>query len=397
MTLEKDLSLFEVESEELNPYEKHFLLRNPFPGHGEGEMGFDVCTDQDEIKRAFVYILRDFSADAKRLRINGRTGAGKTNILRYFERLTDEARRSKIIKNLLHPIYVYAPRDGYFDIHEQIVDKLTGLFLSDLVRALKSKPDRINTISSEVKSARELLTVIKAIASPTQKTFYSPQEERQQDAFTRWLKGQKLTAADKKLLTDDGVPPVDITSSSLAMRFLYGFLEILKELNVCNGIVLLFDEFEEIFEGLTRSHQSRYAQDLRHLFDILKESVFFVIATTPEPRDLGQYPAIQRRLGDPVELKPIDTPQLAFNYVSDYLNSGRNKYENYLKDNENEDNENGSEHTRPDGLTPLTEKIVEEEYLLLKEKVDEAGLAILPGYFLPKIRERMRQIVESGD
>ena len=138
MTLEEDLSLFEVESEGLNPYEKHFLLRNPFPGHGEGETGFDVCTDQDEIKRAFVYILRDFSADVKRLRINGRTGAGKTNILEYFKRLTDEARQNKLIKNL-HPIYISAPRDSYSDIHGQIVDKLTGLFLSDLVRALKIK------------------------------------------------------------------------------------------------------------------------------------------------------------------------------------------------------------------------------------------------------------------
>ena len=391
MTLEKDLSLFEVESEELNPYEKRFLLRNPFPGHGEGEMGFDVCTNQDKIKKAFVYILRSFSAEAKRLRINGRTGAGKTNILRYFERLTDEARRSKIIKNL-HPIYVSAPRDSYSDIHGQIVDKLTGLFLSDLVRSLKSEPDRISTISSEVKPARELLTAIKAIAYPTQETFYSPQEERQQDAFIRWLKGQKLTAVDKKLLTDNGVPPIDITSSSLAMRFLYGFLEILKELNMCNGIVLLFDEFEEIFEGLTRSHQSRYAQDLRHLFDILKESVFFVIATTPEPRDLGQYPAIERRLEDPVELESIDSPQLAISYVSDYLNNGRNKYETYLKEH---GKQNGRK--RPKGLAPLTEDDVKDVYLSLKEKVEEAELDVLPGYFLPKIRERMRQIVESGD
>ena len=392
MTLKKDLSLFGVESEELNPYEKHFLLRNPFPGHGEDEMGFNVCTDQEEIKKAFVYILRDFSADAKRLRINGRTGAGKTNILRYFERLTDEARRSKIIKDLLHPIYVHAPRDGYFDIHEQIVDKLTGLFLSDLVRELKSEPGRISTISSEVKSTSELLMAIKAIAYPTQKTLYSLQEERQQDVFIRWLKGQKLTAADKKLLIDDGRAPVDIASSSLAMRFLYGFLEILKELNMCHGIVLLLDEFEEIFEGLTRSYQSRYAQDLRHLFDILKESVFFVIATTPEPRDLGQYPAIQRRLGDPVELAPIDSPQLAISYVLDYLNSGRNKYETYLKEH---GKQNGSK--RPKGLAPLTEADVKEVYLSLKEQVSEVELKVLPGYFLPKIRDRMRQIVENGD
>ena len=387
VTLKKDLALFGAKPEELNPYEKEFLLENPFPGHGE--TGFDVCTDQDEIKKAFAYTLKNFSTEAKRLRINGKNGAGKTNILCYFERLTDEARGSKLIGNL-RPIYIYVPGESYFDIHGQIIDKLAGFFLSDLVRTLKSEPDLIDTLSSEVKPASELLKVIKAIVHPTQ-TLYLPYEERQEDAFIRWLKGQKLTAADKKLL-DDGGPPGDITSSSLAMRFLYALLAVLKKLNLCEGIILLFDEFEEIFEGLTRSRQAQYAQDLRHLFDILKESVFFVIATVPEPKDLRQYPAIERRLGDAMALQPIDSPELAINYVSDYLNSGRSKYETYLKEHGKQ-----SERSHPKGLEPLTEDNVKDEYLSLKGELEKAELAVLPGYFLPKIRERMKQIVESGN
>ena len=386
MTLEKDLSRFENTSQELNPYEKHFLLSNPFPGHGE--TGFDVCTDQDSIKNEFVYRLLNFSSETKRLRINGKNGAGKTNILQYFERLTDEARRSRLIKNL-HPIYVYAPGESYFDIHGQIVDKLMGFFLNDLVRTLKSDSGQINTLSSQVKSASELLTVIKAIIGPTLLR-YSPQEERQKDTFIRWLKGQKLSAADKKLLTHDGTSPADITSSSLAMRFLDGFLVVLKELNLCDGIILLFDEFEEIFEGLTRSRQSQYAQDLRHLFDILKESVFFVIATVPEPKDLEQYPAIERRLGDALELQSIDSPELAIEYVSDYLNSGRDKYERYIRESEDQ------REQRPQKLEPLKKPIVQKEYSSLKEEVEQAELDVLPGYFLPRMRERIKQIVGSS-
>ena len=385
MALEKDLSLFEARPEELNPYEEVFLLENPFPGRGEPES--DVCTDQDAIKKKFIYTLQNFSSTSKRLPINGRTGAGKTNILQYFERLTNEARRSKLIKNL-HPIYVFAPGESYFNVHGQIVDKLAGSFLSDLVSKLQVNKNLISELSQTVKTASEFLKVIKAIAQPTQ-TSLSGWEERQKDALVRWLKGQqKLTAAEKKLLTDAGDSPVDITSPSLAMRFLYGFLEILKELNMCDGIVLLFDEFEEIFEKLTRSHQARYAQDLRHFFDILNESVFFVIATTPEPRDLEQYPAIERRLGEPVELQPIDSLELATDYVTDYLNSGRNKFEAEKK---------RPESNRPSGLEPLTQEIVEEEYLSLKQQVEATGENVLPGYFLPKIRERMRQIVENGD
>ena len=389
MTLKQDLSLFGAKSEELNRYETHFLLENPFPGHGE--TGFDVCTDQNTIKEKFVYTLTHFSDASKRLRINGKTGAGKTNILKYFEQLTDEARRNKLINNLYPIYYVYTLGEDYFNIHEQIIDKLAGFFLTDLVIKLKSEPCLIETLSSEIKPASELLTVIKTIVKPVQIS-YSPQEERQKDAFIRWLKGQKLTSEDKDLLTDAGTQPVDINSPSLAMRFLYGWLVVLKKFNLCDGIVLLFDEFEEIFEVLTRSQQSRYAQDLRHLFDMLKEFIFFVIATTPEPRDLAQYPAIERRLGDPVELQPINDFKLARNYVSDYLNSGRNKYEIYLKEQRQQ-----NERNRPNGLKPLTEDDVKTEYLALKKELKKAELAVLPGYFLPRMRERMRQIVENGD
>ena len=390
MTLKKDLSLFEVEPEELNPYESHFLLENPFPGHGE--TGFDVCTDQDAIKRGFIYILQNFSSDAKRLRINGKNGAGKTNILRYFEQLTDKARRSGLIKNY-YPIYVSAPGESYFDIHEQIVDELSRLFLGDLLKTLQLNKEKIGKLSREIKSASELLAAIKALVGRSD-TLFTIYGERQEDTFVRWLKGQKLSTTDKKLLTDEmsqdrGIRS-DITSASLAMRFLDGLLAVLKELDLCDGIVLLSDEFEEIFEGLTRSRQSRYAQDLRHLFDTLKESVFFVIATVPEPKDLAQYPAIERRLGDAVELQPIDSLELAIEYVSDYLDSGRDKYERYIRESEDK---HGQE--RPQKLEPLTEDTVQEEYSLLKEEVEKAELDVLPGYFLPRMREKIKQIVES--
>ena len=382
MTLAKDLSRFEVDHQELNPYEKHFLLENPFPGYGDPK--FDVCTDQNDIKDKFVYILKNFSTDAKRLRINGESGAGKTNILRYFEKLTDEARRNKLIENL-YPIYVSGPRESYYDIHGQIIDRLSELFLGDLFERLKSKPKEIDTLAEKIRSASELLVVIKTLVKPD--SLFTIYGERHKDALVRWLKGQKLPAADKRRLTEDGKNAIsDITSPSLAMRFLNGLLAVLKELDLCDGIILLFDEFEDSFEGLHRSRQSRYAQDLRHLFDMLTESVFFVVATTPNPRDLASYPAIERRLGKPAELQPIENKELAVEYVSDYLNSGRDEYEMHLKEREN----------RPDGLAPLTDEIVIKEYSSLKEEVKGTKLNVLPGYFLPRMRERIKRIVEEG-
>ena len=387
MTLKKDLGeLFQSKPVD-NPYEEYFLLENPFPGYGE--TGFDVCSDQGETKEKFVTILQDFSSTAKRLRIDGESGAGKTNILRYFERLTDEARQSRYIGNL-HPIYISNPGESYLDIHGQIVDRLSELFLGDLLTILQTTPGKIGELSEEIKPASEILKVIRALVE--QSELFPIYSERRAEAFERWLKGQKLLSADKNLLTHDGTLPSDITSPSLAMRFLNGLLGVLKELGLCDGIVLLFDEFEEIFESFSRSRQARYAQDLRHFFDMLKESVFFVIATVPEPKDLGRYPAIERRLGEPMDLQPIDSLDRAIEYVSDYLNSGRDKYEMHPK-NRKKQGKPGLHHR----LESLTKEIAAEEYHSLKQEADAAELDVLPGYFLPRIRERIKEIVEGGD
>ena len=57
MTLEKDLARFAEKPKETSPYEKHSLLRNPFPGYGEPPI--DVCTDQEPIKDNFIDVLQE--------------------------------------------------------------------------------------------------------------------------------------------------------------------------------------------------------------------------------------------------------------------------------------------------------------------------------------------------
>ena len=383
MTLQGDLDQLEAEHKRENPYEKHYLLKNPFPA--KGETAFDVCTDQEEIKDEFKSILGNFSPEAKRLRINGTNGAGKTNILRYFELLTNEARERGHIEKL-YPIYVSAPGESYFEIHGQIVDKLEASFLEVLLKTLRSDPSLLDSLQIN----NELLMGLKALCQ-SGTIFFLPQQERKKDVFIRWLKGWKLTVADKKELTVLGWSPTDITSTSLAIRYLNDFLIMLKELALCGGIVLLLDEFEVIFQVLARARQSRYAQDLRHLLDLLKESVFFIIATVPDPKDLNQYPAIERRLGTTLGLQPIESPELATNFVSEYLNSARNRFETAQKEREKK-----PEHSRPTELEPLTPEIVEEEYRSLRDEIGEAEFDVLPGHFLPRMRERTKQIVEKG-
>jgi len=378
----EDLKLLETVKKP-NPYEKFSLLENPFPGYGD--VRTDVCTNQQEIKKAFLDLLGRFGPGAKRLRITGESGAGKTNILRYFERLTEEARLRGLI-GAIYPIYISAPGERYSTIHAQIVERLQEIFFTDLINTLRAQPD-LKEALSEIKPAAEFL---EALGPLTQRhMLFDPYEERRINALVRWLKGYKLPAQEKKFL---GGPLSELNSTSLAIRFLDGLLQVLKRVELCEGVVLLFDEFEEIFEKgrLSRTQQSQYAQDLRHLFDTLQDMVLFVVATTPNPEDLGQYPAIERRLGQPLSLQPIDSEEMAIAYVRDYMRAGR---ERYLQ-RKREEGEMIPDLEPLDDLRPLDEHTVIQEYRKLKEEAEKAGKRVLPGYFLPRMRQRMQEVVE---
>lgn len=380
MTLERDLDILAADSNRPNHFESHYLLKNPFPG--DGDPAFDVCADQEEIRQRFTSTLGNFSTDAKRLFISGTIGAGKTNILRYFEQLTNAARQRGHIGNL-HPIYVESPGENVLEVHGQIVSSLAARFLDVL---LEKRLDA--TVLDGLQLSEEFSSGLKALL-PSGTMPYLPQQQRKNNIFVRWLRGWKLTVADKKDLSFRGWSPADISSVSMALSHLKEFLVVLRESELCEGVVLLLDEFEVIFQVLPRARQSRYAQDLRNLLDTLSDYVFFVVATTPHPEDLELYPAIKRRLGQAVNLQPIDSSDQAILFVSEYLESGRDEFEKFQKAREVE-----TDRSRPANLEPLTMRMVEEVYCSLRE--EEGELDVLPGRFLPRIREKTNEIIESS-
>lgn len=378
-----------------NPYEQYQLLENPFPAYGDTRTV--VCVDQKEIKKAFAQTLGSFGPGAKRLRINGASGAGKTNILRYLQHYTDEARERRRIGQI-YPVYVSAPGENYLAIHEQVVDQLLELFLGRMVSMLQQKPALLQTLEGEAGLARELVKALKVLVDPG--TLFDLYEQRMLDIFGRWLKGHKLSIQDLKLVTQkpgsrgEGLSQID--SAPVAIRFLSALLQILRQLDLCEGIVLLFDEFEEIFEAPSRARQSRYAQDLRHLLDALEQQVFFVIATVPEPRDLKQYPALERRLDPAHFLEPIHDAELAKEYVRYYLWAGHEQYLQEQKRLQKQAPEPAPSILK--SLDPLSDGDIDRIYGSVKEEVGQQNLPVLPGYFLPRVRQELEKIVkaESG-
>lgn len=381
MTLRADLKRFRDADTE-NTYHRYHLLKNPFPAYGDTQA--DVCTDQEPLKRAVIDRLQNFEIADKRLRINGEYGAGKTNILQYFERLTDEARSEKLIDKL-HPIYVTASGQEYMEMHGQIIDRLLERTLKELLVTLQNRAQRDELAeqfpsSSEVLNALPIFTM-QLLKVQGQGVLFDVHEERKIDSFQRWLKGEKLSIQARKDIGD----VQDISSTSLAIKFLRGYLEILRQLDICRGVVILIDEFEQIFVSVPRTKQSRYAQDIRHLADTIDPLALLIFATIPNPQDLGQYPAVERRLGEAIQLDPIHNIDLAVEYVIDYLRAGRIAFEE-VKDVKLRDAQRKS-------LEPLSVDIIREVFEMFQTQLENT--AVLPGYFLPEMRRRMKEIIEG--
>ena len=376
-----------------NPYVDFFLLSNPFPDIGQFISG--ICVNQDQIKREFVRTLREFYQDeqSRRMMILGSTGAGKTNLLRFFEQELAEWHQpspgEQAITDLF-TIFIDQPQGGYFEIHRQIISQLGARFFREFFEAVQRGKVNLAKLSTELPGISPELTRIltpTALDSSSQLSLWP--EPRNLRTLEEWLQGGKLSTEVKKQL--GGVSIEVGKSSTIAIKFLADLVKIFRYAKLFKGLIILFDEFENILSGLSSTRQAQYAQDLRNLFDSLSESVVFVIATTPVSDDLRRIsPALNRRLGEGVQIEPIPNEDAALAYAHAYIELGRAAFESKMNCNVGLPT-NYPNADRP--YYPLTRSIITDIYRKIRDRYQE----VLPGDLLPELnRELYRQVYERN-
>ena len=396
-TYQEDLTLdalFDEVSEKdpKNPYEEFLLLSNPFPA--VGQFIPDICVDQESVKGEFARTLREFYLDgrSRRMPILGRTGAGKTNLLRFFEqRLKEwrEPRQGKQAITDLRTVFIDKPQGGYFEIHQQIISQLAAMFFTEFFDAVRHGKIKLTGLATELSgTSPELIRVVTQIADPAQRRIWSePQLIR---TFGNWLQGAKLSTEEKKQL---GNVSIDVgKSSTVAIKLLADLVRIFLHTKLFKGLIILFDEFEEIFSsGRPPSSQVQYAQDLRNMFDSLAKGVVFVIVTTPLSDRLQQIsPALSRRLGEGVDLEPIGDEKLALEYSRAYIELGRQVFKEKTSLNVSPPPDcPDTDHP----YYPLTEATIKAVYNELKERY---GNDIVPGDLLPELNLKLYRRVYEG-
>ena len=375
-----------------NPYADFLLLSNPFPDVGQFIPG--ICVNQDNIKREFVRTLREFYQDeqSRRMTILGSTGAGKTNLLKFFGqelREWHEPSPGKQAITNLFTIFVDQPQGGYFEIHRQIISQLGARFFMEFFEAVQRRAVNLAKLPTELPGiSPELIRILALTASNGSRQLSLWPEPRNLRTLEEWLQGSKLSAEVRKHLSSVSIEVGK--SSTIAIKFLADLVKIFRYAKLFKGLIILFDEFENILSGLSPARQAQYAQDLRNLFDSLAESVVFVIATAPVSDNLHRIsPALNRRLGEGVEIEPIQDEDSALAYARGYIELGRKTFRN--KTNLNIPlPANCSDADLP--YYPLTRATVTDVYQEIRDRYND----VLPGDLLPELNRRLYRQVYKG-
>lgn len=382
-----------------NPHEKYFLLSNPFPVPGQF---YGTCVDQEAVEGEFTRVLRNFYQDSQLqiMTMLGSTGAGKTNLLRYLEQKLRSWREPDSEKKAitdLFTIFIEQPQGSYLDVHRQIIGQFSTMFFTEFFSIVQHDKIDLSKLSVDLPGTNpELIHAIVHIAQVNSRQLLL-EDHRGQTLFLsepqpyrileKWLQGVKLTTNEKKLL---GNVSTEVgKSATVAIKFLSDLVKIFLHVRLFKGIIIFFDEFEELVSGRSSISQAQYSQDLRNLFDSHPKGVVFVVATAPISEKLQKIsPALDRRLGPGIEINPISDETTALKYAKAYIKRGRDRYTSepdreivFPKDCLAED--------QP--YYPLTNTMIKKVYNTLKE--DWNYSPILPGDLLPKLHHLLYQRV----
>lgn len=384
-----------------NPYQDYFLLSNPFPTLGQF---YGICVNQEPVIKEFTRVLRDvyLGSQSRIMTILGSTGAGKTNLLRFLEQTLSSKRDPNTEKKTitdLFTVFVEQPQGSYLEIHRQIISQLGAMFFTKLFSTIRQDKVNLSSLPAELSGIHPALIQALDHIAPIDSRQLSLDEATGQTSFLReplsyrtlenWLQGTKLSATEKKQL---GNVSAEVgKSSTVAIKFLSDLVRIFSHIGLFKGLVIFIDEFEEVFSGLTPTYQAQYAQDLRNLFDSLSNGVVFVVATAPIAERLQQIsPALQRRLGQGVQIAPIPDDIAALAYAKAYIAWGRNRFEEKMNTSDSLPSSCSDTNSH---YYPLTESEVKQVYKRLKDEYP----VVIPGDLLPALNHLLyRRVYEEG-
>ena len=287
-----------------NPYQKYFLIENPFPI-------VPIPEEQPQIfganQNAFNRIIWQLDKVGKTNRpihivVVGPYGSGKTHLLRYLA--------SQINQNIKGGLGAYVPHPGpdFISIYRRFVDGISYERLKQLAKSVDERKLK------KVIIYHDFVTAL-ANLNDNNKTL---------EAW-RWLTANTLTLEERRSL---GVA-TSIEHEEDALNAFSALLKFLRSTGF-KLICMLIDEFEEI-NSLVPLQKKRLFISLRHLIDLNVSNFSLIIACTPHGWETiyEENAALVRRFSSNVVFLERLEEKGAEELISSYLNKYRLRSKNF--------------------------------------------------------------------
>ena len=292
-------------------YENFGLLANPFPSSGETSnhprMRGEADDNIEERLRSFI-----INGQSQVVVVTGEQGVGKTNLLEHYRKELPKAFDGQSGYYVIR--YLADPEPKFTGVVLKILDELGMAFLRSLVTELMKEvnQDKLSTVESA-----ELREALKRITSIRED---SELNELRLKQFSEYLHGQRVGKAHYEGL---GLR-FSLTSLEQKTLALREIIKLAMALKLVKGIFLFMDELEKL-GSMTLKNTIGYLSAIRALIDALPGSLFLALAMTnaagAQYRRL--FPSLAGRLGNPIDLKPLESDDDATRLGTFYINVAR--------------------------------------------------------------------------
>jgi len=346
------------------------LALNPFPPSlgTPTERLINIWADRKEIKEQLEDIIKASitNRSTEIILLHGDVGSGKTHTIKYFKNVieNDELFEEDETKPRVISFYIPNPGRRFLDLYRRFIvevgrDRLVDFandyagfvyetFLKRLLRRVEDGDIRREELpmfflDEFIKSEIRDILKLKVENFPNfGMVLLELRDKTLEDLAWSWLIGQKLYAADIRLLQVRG----EIDSDENALRAFSALIQILIDVGY-EEIFIFIDEVEAMI-GVESRETIRYSESLRNLVDEHPDGIFLLFACTEAqwsdllerfvPAFLSRAPNRNR-----LELGDIEEDE-AIELIMDYLDSARIETPN----------------TTEERLRPFTEDAIEE-------------------------------------
>ena len=281
------------------------ILTNPFPASNQtlDNPRYPQAADEDTEER-IVAFFRDGKSQA--VIVEGTQGVGKTNFLNHWE---SQIRSAVADRDDYYFVRYLADPESSFEATTRRIFEALG------TEHLRTLADRIERNESSIENARghDMKTALRRLRSDPDVA----------DEMLEWLSGLRLLKVHRQKL---GVQfRLDTVESKTAA--LRDIVQVSARVGALNGIFLLLDELEKQDGVLGPKAVVRYLSAVRAIIDALPEWLFLMVAITPDAlaRYSTAYPALQGRLQNRIELKPLTDVSEAVELAEFYMKTARRK------------------------------------------------------------------------